>query len=62
MTKRNIYHVVLEYWDMPTEMSGILKTFSSRKKAEDFRDEYRRTHDISESGYDCISIEEYEVE
>ena len=62
MKNRKIYHVVLEYYDMPTEMSGILKTFSSRKKAEDYRDEYRRAHDISQSGYDCISIEEYEIE
>ena len=59
---RWIYHVVLEYWDMPTELSGILKTFSSRKKAEDFRREYTKTHNVSQSGYDCVAIEAYEVE
>ena len=60
-TKRKIYQVCKEYYDYPG--SSIIKTFSSKKKAEEFAKEYRKSDEWKQSRSDteCIAINEYEV-
>ena len=60
-TKRKIYQVCREYYDYPE--SRIIETFSSRKKAEEFAEEYEKSDRWKQSRSDteCIAINEYEV-
>lgn len=60
-TKRKIYQVCREYYDYYG--STIIKTFSSKKKAEEFAEEYRKSDEWKQSRSDteCIAINEYEV-
>lgn len=57
-----IYQVCREYYDMPE--SEIIKTFSSRKKAETFKKEYLKSKEWNENhnGTECVVINVYEVE
>lgn len=56
-----IYQVCKEYYDMPD--STIIKTFSSRKKAEKFKKELKsKKWYENRNDTECIVINVYEVE
>ena len=59
---RKIYQVCWEYYDAPD--SEILKTFSSKAKAEAYRDAYKQSKEWKDNGRGsaCIVINEHEVE
>ena len=56
-----IYQVCRECYDTPD--SEIIKTFSSRKKAKAFREEYLKSEKWKENHYntECVVINVYEV-
>ena len=57
-----IYQVCREYYDMPD--CTIIKSFSSRKKAKAFKDEYVKSKKWTENHNDteCVVINEHKVE
>ena len=59
--KRKIYQVCREYYDYPG--SSIIKTFSSKKRAEEFAEEYIKSDEWKQSCSDteCIAIHGYEI-
>ena len=56
-----IYQVCREYYDLPD--SKIIKTFSSRKKAKEFKDEYLKSKEWEDNhdNTECVVINVYEV-
>ena len=56
-----IYQVCREYYDCPE--SAIIKTFSSKKKAEIFKNEYLKSPEWENNhgSTECVVINEHEV-
>lgn len=56
-----IYQVCKEYYDYPG--SEILKTFSSKQKANDYIKEYKKSDEWKNATCDeCLCIHEYSIE